>query len=269
MNFKRIEWIFFIAFIALDIFLVVSFLRQNSQLISVTNSREDATNSIMKSIRSEQISYGSLSDKTSTGFYLASTNEDSLQRQAQTLKNVSWTYVNNRLEVNFVSPIKIDDKKGLKQTLKTILDNKTLISNGQDYVYTADLSTDKRAICFQEIYGLPLYSEDGAISFSIKDGYVTGYVQTYLDNLQILREKKKTISQKRALIWLYQYNKLPYNSSVEWCHLGYSKLLAVNGSTIYIPTWNFSIKNKSSESVVYRRINAFTGAVIDGTMNIN
>ncbi len=227
MNFKRIEWIFFIAFIALDIFLVVSFLRQNSQLISVTNSREDATNSIMKSIRSEQISYGNLSDKTSTGFYLASTNEDSLQRQAQTLKNVSWTYVNNRLEVNFVSPIKIDDKKGLKQTLKTILDNKTLISNGQDYVYT------------------------------------------YLDNLQILREKKKTISQKRALIWLYQYNKLPYNSSVEWCHLGYSKLLAVNGSTIYIPTWNFSIKNKSSESVVYRRINAFTGAVIDGTMNIN
>lgn len=267
MNFKRIEWIFFLAFIALDIFLIASFLHQDSQLLP-SNSGEDATTSIMKSIRSEQISYSSLSTETSTGFYLSNTNGDELKKQAPNLKNVTWSYTGNKLTVSFVATIKIADKKSVATVLKPILKDQNLVSHGQEYVYDKDLSTDKKLVCVQQIYGMPVYSEQGALVFSIKDGYITGYTQTYLDNLQILREKKKTISQKRALIWLYQYNKLPFNSNVEWAHLGYSELLSVNGSTIYIPTWNFSIKNKSSDSVTYRRINAFTGAVIDGTMNI-
>lgn len=267
MNFKRIEWIFFLAFIALDIFLITSFLHQDSQLLP-SSSGEDTTTSIMKSIRSEQISYDSLSNATSTGFYLSNTSGDELKKQAPNLKNVTWSYAENKLTVSLISPVKITDKKNLATVVKPLLKEQSLVSHGDEYVYDKDLSSDKKLICVQKIYGMPVYSEQGAVVFNVKDGYITGYTQTYLDNLQILREKKKTISQKRALIWLYQYNKLPFNSNVEWSHLGYSELLSVNGSTIYIPTWNFSIKNKSSDSVTYRRINAFTGAVIDGTMNI-
>lgn len=71
---------------------------------------------------------------------------------------------------------------------------------------------------------------------------MTGYTQGYMNDIQILREKRDTISQERALIWLYQYNKLPANTQVLWCHLGYTRLLSVNNSIVYIPTWNFCIK---------------------------
>ena len=120
----------------------------------------------------------------------------------------------------------------------------------------------------QELYGKPVYSSEGQIRFTVKDGYVTGYTQTYIHAADILREKKDTISQKRALMWLYQYNKLPQNSTVEWCKLGYTKLLDVNNSVVYIPTWNFCISSKASGTVQYRRINAFTGAVMDETISV-
>ena len=39
------------------------------------------------------------------------------------------------------------------------------------------------------IYGGPVYSSDGQIRFEIKNGYVTGYTQGYMNDIQILREK--------------------------------------------------------------------------------
>lgn len=65
-----------------------------------------------------------------------------------------------------------------------------------------------------------------------------------------------------------QYNKLPANTQVLWCHLGYTRLLSVNNSIVYIPTWNFCIKNSNTGNIQYRRINAFTGSVMDETISV-
>lgn len=138
----------------------------------------------------------------------------------------------------------------------------------QALFFNDNLSTKNTIVYTQELYGKPVYSSEGQIRFTVKDGYVTGYTQTYIHAADILREKKDTISQKRALMWLYQYNKLPQNSTVEWCKLGYTKLLDVNNSVVYIPTWNFCISSKASGTVQYRRINAFTGAVMDETISV-
>lgn len=64
MNFKRIELIFFIAFVALDIFLFISYSQKDDTVISTSNSTsEDSLSSVLKSIRDDQISYGRLSSK--------------------------------------------------------------------------------------------------------------------------------------------------------------------------------------------------------------
>ena len=55
MNFRRIEWIFFLAFIVLDIFLIFTYFQQNWSVVSIKNSNQGANETIMKSIRNDQI----------------------------------------------------------------------------------------------------------------------------------------------------------------------------------------------------------------------
>ena len=59
MNFKRIEWIFVIAFIALDIFLLSVYVTQNDTIDQRTSSfsTTSTSGSVLKSIKNDQISY--------------------------------------------------------------------------------------------------------------------------------------------------------------------------------------------------------------------
>lgn len=262
MNFKKIIWIFFLAFIVLDIFLVYSYVQQNDYVDSTTNTTSsDTGDSILKSIHNDQITTGKISKAKGAGYYIASANNDELRDKADQLNYVSWSYNSHRLTVNFATMIKLGADR--EKTLDDLVAKPSQVINGKEYRYAAGLSSKNTVVYTQMIHGQPVYSNAGQIRFTIKNGYVTGYTQGYLSKVQTLREKKETISQQRALMWLYQYNKLPSNSTVVWSALGYTKLLAVNNNTIYIPTWNFYIKNNSSGNYYYRRINAFTGTVME------
>lgn len=264
MNFKKIELIFFIAFIMLDIFLFTSYMQKDDWVESTVNTfSSNTTDSIMKSIKNDQITYGNLSVKKSSGYYLASPIKDNLRNEATRLRDVLWTYDNQRLTVSFDNSVKLKNPKEPQTTLNSLIKDKAKVLHGEDYVYSKALSTKSMVIYTQKIGKLPVYSPNGQIRFNLRNGYITGYSQSYLLNVQVLKEKKPGISQKRALIWLYQYNKLVNNSTVKWVHLAYTRLLTVNGSVIYIPTWVLAVESNSSGSVQYRRINAFTGAFME------
>lgn len=269
MNFKRIEWIFVIAFIALDIFLFGIYINKSDVIIPRTSSitTQGTSNSILKSFKSDQITYGELSDKHNSGYYVSSSDSNILREKAQQL-HYSWEYSNYHLDVDFTGGIKLLDPNDPQKTVDELLKDENIVSFGDKYTYNKDLSTKKTLVYTQTIDGTPIYTNDGQIKFSIKNGYVTGYTQGYLNDLTYLREKRDTISQKQALIWLYQYNKLPANTKVVWCRLGYTRLLSVNDSVVYIPTWNFCLKNNATGNIQYRRINAFTGSVMDTMINV-
>lgn len=263
MNFRKIIWIFFVAFIILDVFLVYSYVQQNDLVDSTTNTvTTNSVSSIMKSIHNDQITTDKLSSDTKQGYYVASSNDTKLRDKAAQLKYSDWTYSNHKLSVTFATLIKVSNKNPQK-VINSLLKDSSQVIYGKDYRYLRTLSSGSQVVYAQQVYRMPVYSSAGQIKFIIKNGYITSYTQSYLSNVQALREKKTIISQQRALIWLYQYNKIPSSSTVEWSALGYTKLLSVNNSTIYIPTWNFYIRNNSAESYYYRRINAFTGAVME------
>ncbi|WGN90120.1 two-component system regulatory protein YycI [Ligilactobacillus faecis] len=268
MNFKRIEWIFVIAFIALDIFLLSVYITQNDTIDQRTTSfSSNASVSVLKGIKNDQINYGKLSDKARFGYYVSSSNSNILRDKAEELR-YSWEYSNRRLTVDFTSGVKVADPEKPNATIDELLSDSQVVLFGKEYTYNQALSTKNVVVYTQTIYGEPVFSSDGQLRFSLKNGYITGYSQGYMDDIKILRERKETISQQRALIWLYQYNKLPSNSQVLWCHMGYTRLLAVNNSMVYTPTWNFCIKNNTTGNIQYRRINAFNGNVMDETISV-
>ena len=266
MNFKKIELIFFIAFIMLDIFLFTSYMQKDDLVESTVSSpSSDDTTSILKSIKSDQITVGSLSDKKSSGYYLAAADKDGLKNDTQKLRDALWSYnsSSHRLTVIFEDRIKLKNPKKPAQTLDKLIKSPTRVVHGNQYVYDRSLSTKNTIVYVQQAHKMPIYSTSAQVCFNLKKNYVVSYTQRYVPETEILKGKKPIISQKRAVIWLYQYNKLVNNSEVKWVKLGYTKLLSANDSIIYIPTWVLAVESKSSGSVQYRRINAFTGAYMN------
>lgn len=263
MNFKRIEIIFFIAFIALDIFLIFSYIQQTTMVDSTTNITQGSDDSIIKSIRNDQITIGSIGDDRKEGYYFASPSNNNLKEDAENLRYQEWDYENNKLTGEFPTVIRIKDMNNPQKTLDAVVKNTDQIVHGKQYRYSKGLSNKNMITYTQVVEGVPVYAPEGQLRFTVKNGYVTGYTQRYLEKPDLLREKRQTISGKKALIWLYQYNKLPANSEIKDATLAYTKLLNVNDNTIYIPTWNFTIQSKNSGSEQVRRINAFTGAIMD------
>jgi len=75
LDFKRIEWIFFLAFLGLNVFLfnVYSEARSEHQMVSQSNQ----TIPIEQRLESEDIRYsGELSDEVLSGYYLSGEQTD-------------------------------------------------------------------------------------------------------------------------------------------------------------------------------------------------
>lgn len=271
MNFKRIEWIFIVAFILLDIFLLIAFKRSHTMLQSTTSSdTQNVSAAVLKSMDNDQIKYGKLSTSNDYGYYLSASVGNNLRKEARKLRYQTWSYSSktHKLKGYFLTAIKVADKNKPQNTLNKLLENDTQILHGRHYRYNANLSTKTQVVYSQVLYGKQVYSGAGQIMFKINSkGYVISYTQGYLNNINILRENKRTISERRALVWLYQYNKLASGSTVRWGALGYSKLLTVNNNYVLIPTWTFSIKANSGADSQVRMVNAFTGTVITQTNN--
>ncbi|KRM86318.1 two-component system regulatory protein YycI [Liquorilactobacillus vini] len=269
MNFKKIELIFFIAFILLDIFLFASYSQKDDVVEStVSTTTKHSSNSILKSIKSDQISVGELSTKKTNGYYIAAFNKDAWRSDAGKLHDVLWTFNSHRLTATFENRIKLKNSEKPQQTLDEVVKDSTKVINGDKYVYDKYLSTRKTVVYVQQVKNKPIYSPTGQIRFNLKKNYVLGYTQKYIPEIQSLKGKRPVISQERALIWLYQYNKLVNNSTVKWIRLSYTRLLNANNSTIYIPTWVLAVESNSSGSVQYRRINAFTGAYMEENVSL-
>ena len=174
---------------------------------ATANHPENTTVSVLKSMRDDQITIGETSNETGTGYYVSSPNNDDLKNKASQLRYQSWSMNGNLLNSTFATMIKVNADNPQK-VLKSIVNDPNQIVDGKDYQYSKALSTKDTIVYTQKVNDEPFYDNGGQIRFHLKNGYVQGYTQGHLDNLQTLRGARKTLSQKRALIWLYQYNKI-------------------------------------------------------------
>ncbi|CAM2841019.1 two-component system regulatory protein YycI [Dellaglioa algida] len=271
MDFKRIEIIFIIVFLGLNIFLFTS-LRQNQkiEISSSSSAGTTKTGTTLKEMREDNIKYGSVSNKVGTGVYIANKASDSLKNDTAQLQEQVTTYKDNTLSGVFVTPISILDGVNPNKTIdKTIVDNKKLILHGADYRYNDSLSTDTEVVYSQVVYGKMVYADVGLIKFTIKENKVVGYSQTYMANTEKLRENESIISQQQAILILYQYNQFVSASKVKWSEMGYAELLSLDKKySVYIPVWIVAIKNPSNGAIQYKQVNAFSGAIMKDSNSI-
>ncbi|KRL27849.1 hypothetical protein FD27_GL000591 [Limosilactobacillus frumenti DSM 13145] len=265
MNFKRIQWIFFFAFLLFDVIIAGSLLVENRFIIA--NNIGDNSEVIMKEMRNDSITFNKLSSRVHTGFYISgkrSASDGQLDSATSRLRNQDQHFNGYTLSSEFDRSIRVDPQAP-EERLNQLIKNSHQVAFGSHYRYNPALSKGQTVVYSQVIEGRPLMNGDGQIKFHMNNsGEVTGYNQTYLEDATVLRPDTPLISQKKAVTWLYKHNQIPNNSRIRWCQLGYSRLMTTNtdNKNVYIPTWTVQMKTKNSGEVEQIAINAFNSTIL-------
>ncbi|MFD1465449.1 two-component system regulatory protein YycI [Lapidilactobacillus mulanensis] len=264
MDFRRIEWIFLVVFIALDIFLAVSYSQNNNNIVITEDPGTSTSDTILQDMRDDNITVGSLSTKQGEGYYLSTQNEDELRTHLDRLVGQTYSYnaMTHTLTSKFTTVLSYDQEKMVAE-LKSFVKDENNVIFGKEYTYEAALSDPKKDIVFvqKSTHGVILDTQAELI-FKISGNNVTGYTQTYISDLTVLREKQTAISAFEAVQLLYISSEIPQNSKIVWYKLGYSELIDVRGSVIYVPVWNIMIEHKDTKNESLKKVNAFSSTVI-------
>lgn len=263
MNFKRIQWIFLVAFLAFDIVVGCELLLQNR--FTIANGSQNKQETVLKEMRADSISYGTLSKSQQNAYYISGSRSGDagrLEQEMAKLHNQTARFSDSQLTSGFDSPVKINPDHP-EWRLDKLVKRSRNVPLGSDYQYNAHLSDKSTVVYTQMVKHRPVLSGDGQLRFHVNNNQqVIGYTQTYLENAATLQQRSTTISQQHAIIWLYRHNQIPNNSQIRWTMLGYTKLLTTNNHNraVYVPTWTVQIKTAGT----YERlnVNAFNSTIM-------
>ena len=266
MDFKRIEWIFLIVFIGINIFLGIE-LWQTPTLLSAGSTPTQTD--IKSETSADQITIPKVNDKQEDGYYLAAKTDNSwIKKATQQVKGqVENNSSENLISVHLDKPITLSKNK--KEALRQVMrfkDDSQNVYQGKNYTYLSELSEGDDYIFNQKTKYGEFFAATARLHIIVKDNQIISYSQSYVDYLNPVRERQNTISSKAAVDSLYTYSELPNNSKVILLKQVYTKLLTVKGNTIYIPTWLAAIENNTSKTVTLKRVNAFTGTIIQNNV---
>ena len=264
MNFKRIQWIFVIAFAIFDIVLASYFLIGTHFTAMVKQQSQQQL--ILKEMHNDEISFAELSTKQPMGYYISANRANSqLTNAAAKLDDQTVRLSNGTLISELDVPFKVSVLNPERQ-LNDYIKNSRHVLYGSHYVYNKALSSSSTIVYTQMMEGRPVLGSEGQLRFKIgRNHKVYAYTQTYLNNIQVLRPRSVTISQQEAVTWLYKHNYIPNNSKIHCAKLGYTKTLLTKDQTVYVPTWYVEIKTKNSDDVQRLRVNAFNSTLMRNT----
>ncbi|WP_262315240.1 two-component system regulatory protein YycI [Lacticaseibacillus parakribbianus] len=261
MDFRRIEMIFLIVFIGLNIFLGMSFFQSQQVDLATASS---GTSEIIADIRRDQIKLPKLATKTPTGGYLSSLNAESGTWSDSKLEGqyARFTKKNGETLVSTLdTPV---DAKGDKavDVLKKWVQNPRHVVAGDQYVYAPGLSTKDRFVFAQKVGGHVIYDALARLTLTVADGQLTGYTQTKLRHLTALRSNMALCSAQDAVITLYRGNEIANSATVRWTKLAYTYLLDAKGATVYVPAWFVGVESSGSKNVTVKKVNAINKTVL-------
>lgn len=273
MDFKKIENIFLVAFLGLNIFLISIFFQSRKEEGVVGNQEEK--DSIEVRLAKDKITYdGKLSSHKPQGYFL--TAEETMfskapvandvpnpTKEAPALPNQQTAVLTENYLVN---------EKTLKEDVATFLKDKKAIPEGSAYTFlekASSLSGNYPYLIATQTYeDLPFYDDTAKMQMTLRN--VQGQVfqiekvtYAHLDNIKNLREKQDLISEKDALSTLYYNSKIPQESKINWMLLAYGRILKVREKNVYVPVWYVSISPPEEKTRV-EQVNAVNNTIITG-----
>ena len=275
MDFKRIEAIFLVAFLCLDIFLFSIYRQSQNEQTPINNS---STIKITQRLKEDKIKYeGKISSEHTDGYYLSATQTNlntELQNMKKTKKLENADVLRSSVKDNLLSltpekDLSVNKKGQIPTLIRETLTNQKEIILGKDYRYQDEIHQQSDGYldvyACQKYEGIPINDITAQIKFTLKkndENYRLEKIQQmHLSNLTALREKMPLVSEEDALTTLYINNKLSKNDEILWSKLAYTLVLQVRGKNVYVPAWFVSIRHEDKKEQV-EIVNAFRNRII-------
>ena len=275
MDFKRIAWIFFFAFLGVNVFLYNIYHEAGSEQTVVY--RSDQKIPIEKRLDSENISYDhKFSNEEVEGYYLSGQPTDMKKTidEARDQKNdpnflkAQSTIKDSKLLHTMKNKPLLTDTKETKKTMTKFLEENDELILGNDYHYMGKWSVwseDYPRIFAAQMYeGIPIHDDSSMLSITLNregDHYqLISYTQTHVSELMPLREAMSLYTEKDAINTLYVNNKIPANATIKWQQLAYTLTLKVRGKNVYVPAWFVAIETE--DGVHVEQVNALTNRIV-------
>ncbi|MBO0471410.1 two-component system regulatory protein YycI [Enterococcus sp. DIV0242_7C1] len=282
MDFKRIEWIFFLAFLGLNMFLFGIYQEGIKEENNVSFS--DQTDSIEKRLAKDDITYKEkLTGEKKEGYYLSGEQTnfyDAIQNERETrdrnfFKN-GVELIDNSITVypqmNYTQTSYFIDEKNIEKSLETFLKDQDSVLFGTEYHYMPDFSNlegDFPELVASQVYkNIPFKDDTAQISLKLEntgesDGIhkINKYTQTHIQGIEELRDKMDLFSDRDAIETLYINNKIPSSSKITFMELAYTRIYKIREKNVYVPVWFVGIKAKGSNLQI-EQVNAMSNTII-------
>ena len=263
MDFRKIEGIFLIAFLGLNIFLLSIFSQTRSEASEISTTEE--RDAIELRLSKDKITYDDeLSDKVPKGYYLSAVesviapSRRSADQQTEGTKITTDTFpVNKKTQENdvdsFLNSSKYSPYPGEYNYLKT----------------ASSFAGDQAQLIATQMYeDIPIFDPTAEIKMTITpvsgDVYQIDKIQyAHLDDIVNLRESQDLITERDAISTLYYNSKLAAESKINWRLLAYGRILKVREKNVYVPVWYVSVTGADHTTTI-EQVNAVSNTIITG-----
>ncbi|WP_208560502.1 two-component system regulatory protein YycI [Marinilactibacillus kalidii] len=258
MDFKKIENIFLLAFVFLNVYLLISYI--NRAGIQSADSPTETIN-IIREMRKRDIQIpGDLSEEKQEVYYMQANTNTLIENNMNTLENQAGS-INDEgtLYTSILSEeITLEGDPNEEVTAEQIAKLEAFVNSpsilfGDQYAFLRYDSSENRFIFSQMVEKTPVGDGTSEISFLYgqSDGSIISYQQTYAGPMQRQGDPIEIISAREAVEFLFQNNQLSSNAKVSKPILTYHRTLDLEDLSMYGPVWLIPV-TESGQSKVFR-----------------
>ncbi len=259
MDWSKSKSIFIVVFLILDVFLYSLYLNRLTEAKQVPILGEK---NIEARLKDDNITYGVLPSNVEKAAYISGKVKN-FEEEKIPLQNVQKSTVanKNKLIVQLREPVKIPD------TLEGTSFNeflKQFIYNGTTYSLWKVDEENRRATFFQSINNRTIYYNINAVLtvYWNEENEIVMYEQTILEKIEEYEEEEALLTPVQVIQALYAKGMLKPDSRITDMKLGYSTLIPLTQTQVFVPTWEVQVKTADKSTEEYF-VNAVEGKVID------
>jgi len=267
MDFKKISRIFIIAFVALNIYLIIGiFERQDLQ-----NTSSQPEEDLLVNMEASNIEVPDLSETEMEAQDVFSLQADAHNLLEQEMGNEDlYTGTLNEDGSYYESfpsnPIVLegtpaDGFTDEDYTMVSDFVTSEQVMFSEEYTFSHFEPENNRFVFYQVVDGLPIADGTSEISLFVnEDGEIYAYEQTYAGPVSRQGDALQLISNRSAIEILFLNNEIRQGSTVETPVLTYRRALQLEDLSMYSPIWMVSVMNSSERNTF--RVDAVNGTII-------
>lgn len=269
MDFKKVENIFLITFLLLNIYLLVSYFNRND--IQQATSTSGQVN-LIREMEQIGINIPTLQEEERDVYYVQADGNQLLEDNVDQLENQAGSVAEDgSLYTSILSdPIEIEGNpedgftEGDYAKLDAFILNGSVLF-GEEYTYLRYDRSQNRFVYAQEVEGIPVADGTSEISlFYGSDGNIISYQQTFAGPMNPQGSTQAVITDRQAVEILFQNNEISSNSTVRQPILSYYRTLHLEDLSMYGPVWYVPVTDESGEKVL--RVDALERTIISDSV---